>query len=335
MTDAAARDTYKGAIVIDTRDPTYLVYRQLPHEKEEYFDTLAASGLTAAVVDVPWIDDGFAEFGINVAAWHARVAARSDAALIARTAQDIRTAKESGRVGIVLSSQTPTIFENDLRLLRACHELGLRVQQMSYQRRNLLADGCGESSDGGISDFGREAIAEMNRLGIAIDLSHASDQTMMETIAASEHPVFFSHSNARAVVEHRRNVTDDTLRRLAERGGMCCVSAYSDFLAPNGSATGTSLTDLARMARYVTNLIGVEHVGFGLDAGEGRTATEMELITATIGGGSDIEKRYAIRSRAQLIDYADALGAEGFTAAEIERLVGSNMLRFFADVWGG
>ena len=334
MTDASARGAYQAAVVIDARDPTYLVYRQLPHEKDGYFETLRTSGLTAAVVDVPWIEDTFAEFGINAAAWHERVAAHSDAALIVRSAGDITAAKDSGRVGIILSSQTPTIIENDLRLLRACHELGLRVLQMSYQRRNLLADGCGESSDGGVSDFGREAIGEMNRLGIAIDLSHAGARTMLETIEDSERPVFFSHSNARALVEHRRNVTDDTLRRLAERGGVCCVSAYSDFLAPNGSAIGTNLGDLARMARYVVDLIGIEHVGFGLDAGEGRTAKEMELITATIGGGSDIATRYAIRSRADLPQYADALSAEGFAAAEIDRLLGGNMQRLFTDVWG-
>jgi membrane dipeptidase len=205
--------------------------------------------------------------------------------------------------------------------------------QMSYQRRNLLADGCGESEDGGISDFGREAISEMNRLGIAIDLSHAGDRTMVETIEASEKPVFFSHSNARALVEHRRNVTDSTLQALAARGGVCCVSAYSDFLVAKGSSVGTSLDDLARTARYVVDLIGIDHVGFGLDAGEMRTADEMEILTAAIGGGSDIGKRYAIRSRTDLPEYADALGRAGFDATSIDKLLGGNMLRFFDEVW--
>jgi membrane dipeptidase len=211
--------------------------------------------------------------------------------------------------------------------------MGLRVVQMSYQARNLLADGCGEAFDGGVSAFGRAAIEELNRVGIAIDLSHAADKTMTDTIAHSSKPVFFSHSNARSRVSHRRNVPDETLRALAEKGGVCCVSAYSDFLAENGSATGTSLDQFAQMMRYVVNIVGIDHVGFGLDAGEGRTKAEVEFLGGVIGGGTEVSKRYALTTRADLPGFTDALLREGFGEAEVEKILGLNLVRFFGDVW--
>jgi membrane dipeptidase len=326
-----ARAVYDGSIVIDGRDPTFLTERQVPLAKAGYWDALTAGGVTAVVVDVPWTTDGFLDGVINFGSWHERIAASDGRGVLVESADDIPAAKAAGVVGVILSSQTPTIFEDDLRLLRPLRELGLRVTQLAYQRRTLVGDSCGESADndGGLSLFGRAVVAELNRLGIAIDLSHASDATMEQAIEVSTEPVFFSHSNARAVVEHRRNVPDAILRRLADRGGICCVSAYSDFLVSGGSNVGTSTADMARMVRVLANIIGVDHVGFGLDVGEFRTAEEVALI----GGSSEIEKRYSFLSRVRLPEFADSLANEGFNDAEIEGVLGSNLLRFFRDVW--
>jgi membrane dipeptidase len=165
------RSIHESAIIIDGRDPTYLVYRQSGDEKAEYWNVLKASGITASLVDVPWTDDGFRDGSINFATWHDRVSARDDAVIV-REVEDIRAAKAAGKHAFILSTQTPTIIEDDVRLLWAFYEMDLRVMQVTYQKRNLLADGCGEPANGGVSKFGREVIAEMNRLGISIDLSH-------------------------------------------------------------------------------------------------------------------------------------------------------------------
>jgi len=332
--DHQAEALHSRAIVIDTRDPTFLIYRQMPDDKPAYWDALQSGGVTAVLVDVPWIDDDFKSAALNAASWLRRIDANQDRAIVVRSADDIRQAKADGKVGVILGAQTPTIIEESLELLRVWHTLGLRVIQMSYQARNLLADGCGESRDGGVSDFGRGAIDEMNALGIAIDLSHASDKTMTDTIDHSSKPVFFSHSNARSRVSHRRNVPDETLRRLAEKGGMCCVSAYSDFLAEKGSDTGTTLEQFAQMVRHVVNVIGVDHVGFGLDTGEGRTRAEIDYIGGVIGGGTDVTKRYALTSRSELPGFTRALLEEGFSEDETEKILGRNLVRFFEDVWG-
>jgi membrane dipeptidase len=331
--DAQAKALHARSIVIDTRDPTFLVYRQMGGDKPQYWDALMQGGLTSVVVDVPWVEDDFSDAMVNLADWLKRIDDSGGRARVVRRAGDIVAAKAAGGIGVIFSAQTPTIIGGDLRLLRIFHEIGLRVLQMAYQRRNVLADGCGESVDGGLSDLGREAIDEMNRLGVAIDLSHASDRTMIETIDHSSTPVFFSHSNRRAIVNHRRNVPDGTLKRLAEKGGVCCVSAYSDFLAERGSDTGTTLDQFAEMARQMVDLVGIEHVGFGLDTGESRTAAEIEYIGSVIGGGTDITKRYALTSRTELPGFTRALIRAGFREADIEKILGANMLRFFGEVW--
>lgn len=329
------QSVHDAAVIIDCRDPTFLLYRQTKDEKADYWDTIVRSGLSAIVVDVPWTEDGFREASLNFAAWHERIAAHPETMLV-RHASDITSAKEQGRVGFVLSSQTPTIIENDLLLLRALYEQGLRVMEMTYQKANLLADGCGDPRGGGLTAFGKQAIAEMNRLGIAIDLSHASDRTMVETIAESAEPVFFSHSNARGRVAHVRNVPDDTLRELVARGGICGISAYSAFLKEGGGESGTDLTDYVAMVDYIVNLIGIDHVGMGFDVGESRTHQEAALI----GGGNpklthDPSTRYVkeLMTRSRLPRLTEALLNAGYDDASVHKFLGGNVLRFFERVW--
>jgi membrane dipeptidase len=324
-----SRTVHDGAVLIDGRDPTFLLYRQTGAEKPIYWDAIRRSGLTAVTVDVPHVEDSFRDAAINFAAWHERVRGQADARIV-RSSQDIHGAKRAGGTGFILSSQSPTPIENDLRLLGALYEMGLRVMEMSYQKRNLLADGCGESNDAGLSNFGKDAVREMNRLGVAIDLSHTSDQTMIQTIELSSSPVFFSHSNARAVVDHPRNVPDEYLVALAERDGVCCVSAYSDFLRPSGSTTGTTLTDYLHMVDYVVELIGIDHVGMGFDVGEARSEAEVGMI-----GGADPSKRYVkeLRSRSDLLLLTTALLEHGYSPTDAQKILGGNLLRFYSEAW--
>jgi membrane dipeptidase len=321
-------EVHRRSVIIDARDPSFLTNRQIPREKASYWDAIQEGGVTSVIVDVPWTDDGFREASINFAQWLERIRA-ADQAMLVKSADDFTAAKDQGKVGVVLSSQTPTPIEDDLHLLRVMYELGLRVMQLSYQRRNLIADGCGEPIDGGVSAFGRDVIAEMNRLGIAIDLSHASDRTMLDAIELSEQPVFFSHSNARAVVDHVRNVPDEILRRVADSGGVCCVSAYSEFLKPQGSKVGTDPTAMAEMARYLVNLMGAEHVGIGLDVGEEREAAEVAMI----GGGQEIEKRYSLLTRRDYPRITMALEQAGLSEDQIELVLGKSLVQYFGRVW--
>jgi membrane dipeptidase len=331
----AAQAVHDDALIVDCRDPSFLVYRQTREEKPDYWQTVSDGGLTAIMVDVPWTDDGYRDASLNFAMWHDRIGEHPEATLV-RTVDDIRRAKADGTVGFILSSQTPTIIEDDVRLLRALYEQGLRVMQMSYQKRNLLADGCGERADGGLTNFGAQAIHEMNRLGIAIDLSHASDRTMSETIAESEKPVFFSHSNSRSRVDNPRNVPDDVLKELVRRGGICGVSAYSAFLKEGGGSSGTDLTDYVAMIDHMADLIGIDNLCMGFDVGEFRTHQEVAII----GSGAtktphDPSTRYVkeLMTRRNLPRLTEALLDRGYDAESTHKFLGGNVIRFLTEVW--
>ena len=330
-----AAEIHDRATIVDCRDPSFLVYRQTGEEKPAYWDTVKQGGLTAIMVDVPWTDDGYRDASLNFAAWHDRIAAQPGTLLVRRV-DDIHRAKAEGKTGFILTSQTPTIIEDDIRLLRALYEQGLRVMQMTYQKRNLLADGCGERVDGGVSNFGVQAIREMNRLGIAIDLSHAGDRTMRETIAESERPVFFSHSNARSRVDNARNVPDDVLTELVSRGGVCGISAYSAFLKEGGGSSGTDLNDYVAMIDHMVDLIGIDNVGMGFDVGEFRTHQEVAII----GSGPakvkhDPSTRYVkeLMTRSNLPALTEALANRGYDEASIHKFLGGNIIRFLSTVW--
>jgi membrane dipeptidase len=152
---------------------------------------------------------------------------------------------------------------------------------------------------------------------------------MTDAIDASSAPVFFSHSNVRSVVDVPRNVTDEILRRVAESGGVCCVSAYSEFLVPHGSQIGTTPKDMAAMTRHLVKIMGIDHVGIGLDVGEEREPAEVALI----GGGQEISKRYSLLTRRDFPTISQALLDEGFSEEEVELILGENLVRYFERVW--
>lgn len=325
------RELHDSSILIDGRDPSYLLFRTNRQEKPDYWPRIQKSGFTAITVDVPNVEDDYRDAAINFGSWHRRIRSNPGMRLIL-SGSDIVEAKAAGEVGFILSSQSPTIFENDPLLIDAAHAMGLRVMQMSYQKRNLLADGCGERNDAGVSGFGFEAIRVMNEVGIAIDLSHASDRTMIQTIEASEKPVFFSHSNARSLVDHPRNVPDEYLRALADRGGICCVSAYSAFLTTEAAERGSTLDDYLRMMDHIVKIVGIDNVGIGFDVGEARTPAEIEQI-----GGATLAKRYVgeLRSRTDLIRLTEAVVRRGYSEGEAKKILGTNLLKFYTTVWGG
>ena len=146
-----------------------------------------------------------------------------------KTAADILQAKQEGKVGVILGWQNASPIENHLSRFDLFHTLGVRIIQITYNERNLLGNGCYERRDEGLTNFGIDAIKEMNRLGILIDLSHVGDHTTLEAIELSEKPVAITHANARAFVNHVRNKTDEALLLLVEKGGVIGANAFPAF----------------------------------------------------------------------------------------------------------
>ncbi len=335
---APAKTILDEAIIIDGRDPTFLLHRYTKDEKEDYWPAVAASGITSICVDPAWVEDGLRDTAASFAAWYRRVRERDQ--ILVFEVEDIQRAKREGKVGFILNMQSPTPVENEPGFVEVLYRMGLRIMQLAYQKRNLLADGCGEPCGAGLSKLGYEVIEEMNRVGMVIDLAHASEQVMKDALAKSTQPMINSHAGARALLDHPRNMSDDLLKALADQGGVFCISAYSAFLKKDGGQIGAHLEDWLKHLDYLLNLIGPDHIGFGFDVGEGRSAAEVAILHGSLknaGAGNAPKHRYIaeLTSRSNFPCLVEALIKGGYDDDVIRKVLGGNMLRLFGQVWGG
>ncbi len=226
--DAAMRRLYERTISIDTLSPDG---PELNAEKA------LAAGLGAAVVDIRLFPRNFIGAIDQMADWNDAFRGAESKLFRVLRAADFAEAKRQKRFGVALACQDAQILDastgsvNDfnLRNLRFFHDLGLRVLQLTHNERNGLGDSFREKSNAGLSRLGEKVVAEMNRLGMLVDLSHVSDETMRAVLEISEAPVIFSHSSARALVDHPRNVPDDVLRRVAANGGVVMVNFATGY----------------------------------------------------------------------------------------------------------
>lgn len=184
----------------------------------------------------------------------------------AATPRDIEETKRAGRHCLYLTGngvplpQDWNTVEEELRYIRIFFQLGIRMMHVTYQRRNMLGDGCAETANGGLSDFGRQAIAEMNRQGVLVDVAHSGWRTSLEAAKASAKPVVASHTTATGLHRHIRSKPDDVLRALAESGGYAGICCIPPFLGGTGD-----IAAFLNHIDYVVKLVGVDHVAIGTD----------------------------------------------------------------------
>jgi membrane dipeptidase len=188
-------------------------------------------------------------------------------AVVAERAGDLSAATRRGRVAVIAHSHGLQWMDRDLALAGEFRAAGLRVAKLSSGWRNLLADGCYEASDLGVTRFGRRAVAELDRSGLLIDLACTGRRSTLEVMERTEHPVVFSHVNAAAVHPHPLNLTDDQIRACARTGGVVGVSAFP-ALVGGGQPT---VANVLRHIDHLAGLVGPEHVGLGLDFDTDRT----------------------------------------------------------------
>lgn len=302
----------------------------------EVFESMRAGGITAANCTVA-IWEGFDEGMANVAAFDRWLGEHDDVVRRVRTVDDVRAAKAEGRVGVVLGWQNVSPLEDDLRRLILFRDLGLRVVQLAYNTQNAVGAGCYETRDSGLSDYGRDVVAELNRLGIAIDLSHVGRLTAREATLASTQPVAFTHVCPAALKEHPRNRDDDELRLVAERGGIVGVTPFPWFLRE------PTLAAFLDAVEHVIGVVGEEHVGIGTDFTEGHGDAFVEwimrdkgygrLLTATPLAALRVVMPEGLERLSEWPSLTLAMEQRGWAEERIMRLLGGNWLRFFDDVW--
>ncbi|MDE2829901.1 MAG: dipeptidase [Gemmatimonadota bacterium] len=329
-----ARKIYDEAIVIDGLSISNW-------ESDAVFRRLRAGNITAINATVAtW--ENFVQTMAHLSAWMRRFRERDDILQVKETA-DIYAAKEQGKTGIILSFQNASPIENELDRLGLFLALGVRVIQLTYHETNLLGSGCWERTDGGLSNFGVDAVREMNRLGIVIDLSHVGPKTTMDAIEMSEQPVAITHANARSFCNHPRNKEEDALKLLAEKGGVVGATSYAHFLPKGFDST---VEDFVDAIDDMVERVGIDHVAIGTDSTHDQPLEFWHYIgsqqgtkfPSTFADGSVPYTELSfqpkgIDSPAEFPNLAEALVNRGYSAEDITRLLGGNWMNLFERVW--
>jgi membrane dipeptidase len=313
----------KQAIVIDGLNASVL--------DRNYLKKLIVGGVTAINLTIAE-KENCSEAIKNIANLTNLIEENADLGLVVRSTHDIIKAKEEGKAGIIFGFQDTQPLEGKLELLKIFKALGVKIIQITYNEANLMGTGCGEKKDAGLSFLGREAIKRMNKLGILIDLSHVGDVTSLEAIELSDKPVVFSHSNARSLCNNVRNKPDELIKALAEKGGVIGVNAYPAFL--NEKPKQASITDLLNHIDYLVNLVGVNHVGIGLDLIEGKE----EQIAETLKKRPDIwgtvySYPKDINTITKFPNIVKGLVERGYSNNDVKKIIGENFLRVYREAW--
>jgi microsomal dipeptidase-like Zn-dependent dipeptidase len=283
---------------------------------------------------------GFREAAIALADWNRRFRRHGDLIRLALSAADIRAALAEGRTAILLGFQNPSPIEDDLGLLELWHRMGIRAMQLTYNNQSLLGTGCAEDEDTGLTRMGREAVAEMNRLGMAIDMSHAAPRTTLEAIEASAAPVAVTHANPRAWLDVARNVPDRVIDALAGSGGMLGFSLYPHHLAGGSHCT---LEAFCAMVARTAERVGTGCLGIGSDLCQDQPDEVVAWMREgrwSRRGWQESDAAFPpqtawFRDNRDLARVAEGLAAAGFDAGEVGAIMGGNWLRHFARVLDG
>jgi membrane dipeptidase len=302
----------------------------------EIFEDMRKGGLTAAnCTCCVW--EGFTETMRNVMRWKEWFREHSNLLKQVYTTEDILAAKREGKTGIILGWQNVTGIEDQVGYLGLFKELGVGIIQMAYNTQNLVGTGCYETRDGGLSDFGRDVVAEMNRLGILCDLSHVGPQTSTDVILFSKQPVAYSHCLPAGLKAHPRNKSDEQLKFIADHGGFVGVTMFPPFLKRGPSAT---VDDYVEAIEYVINICGTQSVGIGTDFTQGYGRPFFDWITHDKGYGrkltdfGEVINPEGIRTIGEWPNLTAAMEKRGWSAGQIEGVIGKNWLTLLRNVWG-
>lgn len=300
-------------------------------------DTVFPVGNTAD----PWGD-----YAKSIKEKQDQIAANADRIVLVRTARDIVAAKRAGKFAVLLGTQDTAMIGPDLDRLAQLKRDGVMTVQLTYNNRNLSGDGALEPDNAGLSRLGRATIERIEAERLLLDLSHGGARTMAEAAAHAKRPLVISHTAARALTDHPRNTADETMRRVADKGGVVGVY-FMPFLTLDSQPRGA---DLVRHIEHVANVAGEDHVGIGtdngvlpllLDADARRRNREwaqarMKAGIAAPGEGPDV---FPMVADYNSIDRYRRLGQDlerrGWSTARLEKLFGGNFLRAYGEAWGG
>ncbi|MEC7488944.1 MAG: membrane dipeptidase [Pseudomonadota bacterium] len=316
---------------------------QYANWSEKIFREMKTGGVSAVNVTICYHED-FRETVQNFADWNRRFERYPDLIIPGRTAEDVRRAHETGCTAIIFGFQNCSPIEDDIGLVEVCHQLGARFMQLSYNNQSLLAAGCYEENDTGITRMGRQVIREMNRVGLAIDMSHSGEQSTMDAIEHSERPIAITHANPSFWYPAVRNKSDDVLRALGESGGMLGFSLYPHHLRDKSNCT---LVGFCEMVARTADLMGVENIGIGSDLCQDQPDSVVEWMRVgrwtkdvDYGEGSANDAGFPPQppwfcGNLDFKNITEGLLARGFSETDTAKIMGENWLAFFETSFSG
>ena len=261
----------------------------------------------------------------------------------ARTADEVARARADGVTAVLFGSQNPSCMEDDIGLVEVLHTLGLRFMQLSYNNQSLLATGCYEREDPGLTRMGREVVAEMNRVGMVVDMSHSAERSTLEAIEHSSRPIAITHANPASWHPARRNKSDAVLRALAETGGMLGLSLYPHHLK---GGSDCALDEFCAMAARTAETMGTERLAIGSDLCQDQPDSVVEWMRVgrwtkgeDFGEGSAAAPGFPtqppwfkdVRGMASI---REGLRRVGMSERDVDGVMGDNWMRFFETSFG-
>jgi membrane dipeptidase len=348
---AAKAGWYDQAIIIDALggmgDP-YAPDGQL-RIGDRAWNEMVETGVTLlrdTVFPVGNVADPWGDYQKDVASKLNMLNANPDRLLLVRSAADILKAKREKKFGWILGTQDSSMVGPELDRLAQMKKDGVMTVQLTYNLRNLSGDGAIEAANAGLSRLGKATIERIEAEKLLLDLAHGGARTMAEAAAHAKRPLVISHTAARALHDHPRNTADDTIKAVADKGGVVGVY-FMPFLTADGHPKAA---DLIAHVEHVANVAGEDHVGIGTDNGvlplildaETKRKTDewqAQRIKQGIAAPGEAVGVYTWVEDYNSIDryrrFADDLGKRGWSQARLEKLIGGNFLRVYKDAWGG
>jgi membrane dipeptidase len=259
-----------------------------------------------------------------LAGWNRLLERRPDCFVRVESAGDFQRVRTEGKVGVLVGFQSSDHFRAAADVA-AFYSLGQRVSQLTYNARDRIGCGCFESQDTGLTPYGAEIVAAMNRVSMVIDVSHCSERTCLEAFAASRQPVLITHSNCHKLAASPRCKSDTVIRAMAEHGGVMGITSVAAFVNRRSPAT---LDDVLDHFDHVIRVAGIDHVGLGSDVSHDAVDPRTGQALA----------RYAVRGlppARRVFDLTEGLIRRGYDDRAIELILGGNFQRVLGEIWGG
>ncbi len=302
----------------------------------DYFESLRSAGITAIHATLVY-HEMTRETLSRFIEWNKLFEEHEDLILHVKSVEDIDKAKQTKKIAVFFGAQNCSPIEDDIGLIKVMRDLGLLIMQLSYNNQSMLATGCYEEKDPGLTRFGKQAIKEMNRVGMIIDMSHSAERSTLEAMEISERPICISHSNPKFAVDALRNKSTTILEALRDSGGFFGFSLYP-FHLPNRS--DCTLEEFCKLVADTVDIVGIDNVGIGSDLCLGQTQSVLEWMR---NGRWSKEMNYGEGSASNsawprpLTWFEDAHGmkniykgllSHGFSCEHVQKIIGQNWYNF-------